>query len=221
MRFLLLAALCLIASALPSHAIQPSANLVDISNSDLFHGLQDIVKVLRADRTEFSFENGQSSTNCIEYLNLLTISPPSEAVRNSEIRSEYLVCDSVRIISSEPFIAREKKLPKVVTKALFENLDLRTFPSSLRNRTDDTKNTLKALLQGKVTFQGSELQVETSGNFFKLEVVGVVHRGATPTPEWVVWVTDEVKGGNYKSYRTIVVRHSGEASGRYIATMFP
>jgi hypothetical protein len=204
-----------------AHANETPPNSVEIQNPSLFRALQDIRQVLKTDRTEFSFENGRTSKNCIEYLNLLPASPPSETTRNSEIRSEYLLCDSVRIISDGPFVAREKKLAGYVTKALFEKLDLRTFPSSLRNRTDNKKNTLKTLFPGQVKFQDSGLQIETSDNFFKLEVVGVVHRGAKPTTEWVVWVTDEVKGGNYKSYRTIVVRASEEPSGRYAATMYP
>ncbi len=206
---------------LPACANEKPLSLVEVSSSDLFAALQDIRQALSTNRSRISFENGQSANNCLEYLNLLSTSAPAETVRNSEVRSEYLVCDSVGIISSEPFIAREKNLSGNITRALFENMDLRTFPSSLRNRADDQRYTLKTLLPGAGKFQGSKLEVETPDHFFKLEVVGIVHRGTGATRDWLVWVTDEVKGGNYKSYRTIVVKNSGKPSGGYVATMYP
>ncbi len=221
MRIWSIVAALMMATSFAVKANEKPVNLVEISNSALFLALQDIRKTLNSDRTRFSFENGQSSKNCLEYLNLLSTSLPSETIRNSEVRSEYLLCDSVRIISSEPFLAEKKNLTRHIAQTLFENLDLRTFPSSLRNRLDDRKYTLKTLFPGAGKFQGSKLEVETLDHFFKLEVVGVVHHGAGPVRAWVVWVTDEAKGGNYKSYRTIVVTNSENAPGRYVAAMYP
>lgn len=211
----------MVAISWPVGAVERAVNEVEVANPNLLVALQDIRKTLNADRTRLLFENGSHAESCLEYLNLLPKHLPLETLRNSEIRSEYLLCDSVRIISSEPFVANKKNPTHSISKVLFEKLDLRTFPSSLRNRTDDQNFTLEALFPGVGKFQGSKLEVETAEHFFKLEVVGVVHHGASSAQDWVVWVTDEIKVGNYKSYRTIVVPNVGKPSSRYVATLYP
>ena len=69
-------------------------------------------------------------------------SSTNEAVHDGE----YLVCDALRMVGAQPFIVTQAALPAHAAKALYERLDLRTFPSSLRNRADGPTHTLKTLL---------------------------------------------------------------------------
>jgi hypothetical protein len=194
---------------------------VDVTNPALLVALQNIKHTLTTERTALAFENGASSKNCLDYSILLSQSPVTESVRNSEIRGEYLLCDSVRFISDRPFIARKKTLPRGFSMALFERLDLRTFPSSMRNRATDQAHSLKTLLQGQVQAHGSTLTIENNDHFFKLQIVGLVPAGRGPAQDWIVWVTDEVKGGNYRSYRTLIIRPPNGPSGSYTAALYP
>lgn len=202
---------------------------VEVIHPDLAIALQDVKKMLSTPRTPLAFDNGATAKNCAEYSNLLATSAPDESVRNAEVRAEYLVCDAVRLISSEPFQAVKRTLPTHAAQALFEQLDLRSFPSSLRNGTDDQKHTLKTLLaSAKVTMTDNAVEVETSEQFFSLHIVGVIRRSAakgstkTHQNEWIVWAGDELKDGNYKSYRTLIVRPPSRASGgRYMGSMYP
>jgi hypothetical protein len=202
-------------------AHQEPVHTLDVTNPALWVALQDIKHTLAMERTALSFENGASSKNCLEYSNLVSQSPVTESVRNSEIRSEYLLCDSVRFVSDRPFIAKKKTLPAGFSMVLFERLDLRTFPSSMRNRVTDQAHTLKTVLQGKVQAHGSTLAIENNDHFFKLEVVGLVSLGRGTAQDWIVWATDEAKGGNYRSYRTLIIRVPKAPSDSYTATPYP
>lgn len=175
------------------------------------------------------FDNGGVANNCAQYSNLLSTSAPDESTRSAEIRSEYLVCDALRMVGTQPFIVTQAALPANAVKALYERLDLRTFPSSLRNRADGPTHTPKTLLGlGKVTMNRDTVEIETDTQFFSLKIVGVVSRPATEAgserlqKEWIVWVGDELKDGNYKSYRTLIVRPSRDSRGdRYTGTLYP
>ena len=147
------------------------------------------------------------------------------------------------MVGAQPFIVTQAALPAHAAKALYERLDLRTFPSSLRNRADGPTHTLKTLLAfgfwllafgfwlsafGKVTLTQDTVEVETVTQFFSLKIVGVVSRpspeagGERLQTEWIVWVGDELKDGNYKAYRTLIVRPpSNSRGGRYTGTLYP
>lgn len=232
--FTALASSILFSSALQA-AERPTATglaRVAITSAELASALQDIKKTLLTPRTPLAFDNGTSANNCAEYSNLVLTSAPQESVNNASIQSEYLVCDAVSYIASDPFTV-ELTPPRARTagraQALFERLDLRSFPSSLHNRTDERAHTLKTLLaSGKVTSTGSTLEVDTSDQFFALQVVAVVRRPATkgaakPRPvEWIVWVTDERKDGNYRSYSTLIVHPPIPSStGLYTGAVYP
>lgn len=197
--------------------------MVRVSNPELLAALKNPKASLAAERTPLAFDNGASAKNCLEYSEQLTKSQPTETTRNFEIRSEYLLCDSFRLMAGKPFSAEKKSVSSGQAKALYDKLDLRTFPSSLRNRADDMKYTLKTLLPGTKKSEGAAVAVETQDQHFRLEVVGTIDhgKGAGKTQEWIVWVTDEMKNGTYHSYTQIVVNPPHNASGPYTAASKP
>lgn len=180
-------------------------------------------------QTALRFDNGDVANNFLQYSNLLSAGAPDESARSAEIRGEYLVCDAVRLLGVQPFILTQAALPANAVRALYERLDLRTFPSSLRNRADDRTHTLKTLLAlGTVTMTRDTVEVETDKQFFSLKIVAVVTRPSTQggvqrqQKEWIVWVGDELKDGNYKSYRTLIVRASNDSrSSPYTGALYP
>ena len=217
------------ASSAASHSVHKALTQVSPQNAAVAAALTDMKGALFAPRTALPFDNGGVANNCAQYSHLLSTSAPDESTRSAEIRSEYLVCDAVRMVGTQPFIVTQAALPAHAAKALYERLDLRTFPSSLRNRADGPTHTLKTLLAlGKVTMTQDTVEVETGTQFFSLKIVGVVSRPATEAggerlqTEWIVWVGDELKDGNYKTYRTLIVRPSRDSRGdRYTGTLYP
>ncbi|GKT24654.1 hypothetical protein [Acidovorax sp. SUPP3334] len=196
---------------------------VRVSNPELLAALKTPRVAMEAERTPLAFDNGASAKNCLEYSDLLTKGQPAETTRNFEIRSEYLLCDSLRPMAGKPFSAEKKAAASGQAKALYEKLDLRSFPSSLRNRADDAKHTLKTLLPGTKTSEGAAVAVETQEQHFRLEVVATIDhgKGSRKTQEWIVWVTDELKNGTYRSYTQIVVNPPRTATGPYTAAATP
>ncbi len=224
-RWIALASAVMVSGALhaaPAHpAADPAVGVVHVTNPELLSALQNLKASLTAERTPLAFDNGASAKNCLEYSDLLSKSQPVESTRNFEIRSEYRLCDSIRAVAGKPFVAQKAATSGKHGKALYEKLDLRSFPSSLRNRADGKKHTLQTLLPGTPQSEGSAVQVETPEQFFRLEVVGTIDHGRGHPPEWIVWVTDELKNGTYRGYSNIVVHPPRAASGLYTAAASP
>ncbi len=220
MRIFFVIAALIVATSSPAWATENFIKVAGVSNPELISALQDQKGALMKPRTPLLFDNSETAHNCSEYTDLLSDAAPMETVSNSEIRSEYLVCDSMHIISSNAWVV-QKKISGRLVKDLFEKLDLRSFPSSLRNSANDKQFTLKALLNGTVRFQGPTLEVNTATHSLRMEVVAVVQQGKDLPQTWVVWAADEVKGGNYKSYRTLIVNRPAKPSRHLTATLYP
>ena len=214
-RWIALASAVLAAGTL--HAAAGQAPAVHIANPELLAALQAPEAALQAARTPLAFDGGASASNCREYADLMQKGPPAESARNFEIRSEYLLCDALRLTAGKPFAAEKPKAAGRQAKALYERLDLRTFPSSLHQRADEKKHTLKTLLPGTPEYDGGAVAVDTPDQRFRLEVVGTVDQGRGKKPDWIVWVSDESKTGSYRGYSTIVVHPPRTASGPYTA----
>lgn len=217
------------ASQAANNSVHNTVTQVSTPNAAVAAALTDLRGALLAPRTALPFDNGGVANNCAQYSNLLSTGAPDESLRSAEIRGEYLVCDAVRLLGVQPFIVTPTALPANAAKTLFERLDLRTFPSSLRNRANSQTHTLKTLLAlSTVTMTRDTVEVETSTQFFSLKIVGEVNRPATELggerlqKEWIVWVGDELKDGNYKSYRTLIVRPTSDSLGRqYTGSIYP
>ncbi|MVT30276.1 hypothetical protein GO496_25880 [Acidovorax citrulli] len=171
----------------------------------------------RAARTPLAFDNGESARNCREYAELLPKSRPVESERNFEIRGEYLLCDALHLVAGKPFAAEKAGVAARRARTLHDRLDVRTFPSSLRNRADAKRHTVKTVLPGASHAQGAVVAVETPDQRFRLEVVATVAPGKGRKPEWIVWVSDESKTGTYRGYSTLVVQPPRNKSGAYTA----
>lgn len=214
-RWIALAATALAAGTL--QAAGGSAPTVRVSNPELLAALQNPEAALQAARTPLAFDNGESARNCREYAALLPKSRPVESERNFEIRSEYLLCDALQLVGGKPFAAEKAGVAVRQARTLHDRLDVRTFPSSLRNRADAKRHTIKTVLPGAPQAEGTAVAVETPDQRFRLEVVATVDLGKGRKPEWIVWVSDESKTGTYRGYSTLVVQPPANKSGAYTA----
>ncbi|WP_230680845.1 hypothetical protein [Paracidovorax cattleyae] len=207
----------LAAAVLGSVAVHAADGTVHVANAELLAALQNPKAALTTARTPLAFDNGASAKNCLDYSELLAKAQPVESTRNFEIRSEYLLCDSLRQVGGRPFVAEKAAAATSQAKALYQQLDLRSFPSSLHNRADAGKHSLKALLPGAPRFEGNAVQVDAPDQFFRLEVVGLIDNGKGRKQDLLVWVTDELKNGTYRGYASMVVHPPHTATGSYTA----
>lgn len=218
----ILISLCILCSSpLYAQIHDKTIRLAHVVNVEVFQALQNVKTSLLTDRTPLLFESGESSKNCADYLKYSLKSRPSESIRNFEIKSEYLQCDAIGLISNASFVFEKNKLAPDSTKIFFERLDIRTFPSSIRNRTNEKQHTLKALLVGKVKLGINSIQVETNENILGFEIVAVIDQPGSGKQTLVVWFTDEVKGGDYHSYNTLVIKDYHKKTKKYTAKLYP
>lgn len=192
--------------------------------------LKNVKKTLLEPRTPLAFDNGTFADNCASYSNLSNTSTPEESIRNKEIHSEYLICEALILVSSDSYIIdKHAALPSNTAKEFFERLDLRSFPSSLNNRADDQRHTLKTLMESStIKISEDSIEIESDEQFFSLKIIGTLSRATlnngvkSAQKEWIVWIGDERKDGNYKSYSTVVVRPPTPSSrGRYTGSIYP
>lgn len=160
-------------------------------------------------RSEIKFESGSTAQNCTEYWNLKKNSKPVEDVATSLYLSEYQVCDAIRLLknaSDQRDTGSVKDIPAEYTKRIFERLDLSSFPSSISQMTDETSNTFKTIA-GKLQpeIKNNRIVSDTDDRNYVLDIAAKTDADGNGKPDLIVWVTDESKEGNYRSYSTIVV----------------
>jgi len=176
-----------------------------IFNPQLLGAYQHYQETLSSQRDGLLFESGKTANNCLEYLRQKKISGIAETVNNRIVSQEYLVCDSVVLLKQSATRSAARNETNSYGKELWERLDLRAFPSSLRQLVDDNHFVLSKLKNIPVTIDRYSVTSETDDWLFKIEVVAEFDRGANGTSDWLLWLTDAAKKGNYRSYNVLIV----------------
>ncbi len=191
-----------------------------ILNQDLSVSYQHYDESLRLARSELKLSNGDTVKNCSSYSSVAAQLDLDESIANQSIKSEYLTCDALKIFSGFSIPHREDPNDLALGEQLASKLDLRSFPSSLFRMSDEKRHTLKSLYSEEVTSHGPTAILETEDWVFRLEVVGIAQINENHIPDWVVWVSDESKSGNYRSYATLIV-YDPEEKENYMGTSYP
>jgi len=105
----------------------------NILNDALEVSYQDNENSLKAKRTSLLFNNGGTVTNCNSYFLLNSKLKLNESNYNQQVKSEYLICDALDLLSSSARVNNNKVNSVSFGKELLSKLDLRSFPSSLKN----------------------------------------------------------------------------------------
>jgi len=157
-------------------------------------------------RSKLQFAGGSSVTNCLEYYRLLSEQEIDESIHNQLVKSEYLVCDALKILAEASVVYEGSATGRGIGEKLSTKLDLRSFPSSLFRISDEEKHTLLALYpKDNLMSDDTATSLETKDWIFRLEVVAIIPLNDNKTPDWVIWVSDEAKQGSYHSYSTLIV----------------
>ncbi len=170
-------------------------------------------------RSPLLFVGGGAADNCESYFDMALKYKISETIRNMQVKSEYLICDALKIISDSPNVPVSISTSSIGLK-LLSGLDLRTFPNSLSRLVDESSYTLKSLFSKDAKANGSVAVVDTEDWVITLDVVAVVQVNSNSIFDWVVQFSDESKSGNYRSYETLII-YDPEGSDVLHAKLYP
>lgn len=181
---------------------QDGAAVGALYNSELAYALQER-QFFNKKRTTLMFENGATAQTCSEYLRLIAGSALKEDVNNQLAKGEYLSCDVVAMIGDKKLSVPGKDA--LLGQALATRLDLRSFPSSLFQTLDERKFSLSHLDAKAVKADSTGVTYETKDWHFRLELVATLDVNNNGKADWVLWLADEAKSGNYRQYQTLIV----------------
>ena len=156
----------------------------------------------RKHRSEIEFQSGVSVRNCADYVREVKRSHLSESVNNQLVKSEYLRCEVLDLVG-ETFIGDEE-VDRDYGELIAERLDLRSFPSSMFQIASDEKFTLRAVFPDDTQTKRNGVIYESDDWVFGLDLVAVVDVDDNGLLDWIMWLADESKEGNYHSYTTLV-----------------
>ena len=181
---------------------RPQAVVGTVYNRELADALQNR-QIFKKKRAALTFDSGAVAQNCAQYLRLAGGSPIKEDVANQLAKSEYLLCDALALIGDKKSATGPHDV--AFGKALADRLDLRSFPSSLAPMLDETKYSLAHVDEAAVKLEPTAAAYETKDMHYRLEVVATLDINNNAKPDWVLWLADEARIGNYRQYQTLVV----------------
>ena len=174
-----------------------------VFNADVASSLNNFKQSFNSKRAELEFISGIKVNSCDTYSKEVENSKISEGVNNQIAKSEYLLCDVLGLLGNKSYSV--KKADVNISNLIASKLDLRSFPSSLGPRIDDKSHTIKSIAGNDLAVKANAAIYETPDWNFKLELVAISDINANKKEDWILWVTDESKSGNYRSYQTLVL----------------
>jgi hypothetical protein len=180
-----------------------------IFNTELAKAYQNFDVSAAEKRTEITFESGEKASNCAEYWQAKEKSPVKETVADMLYKSEYLICDALQILKKSAEsneVTIESKPSTNYGKEIYSRLNLNGFPSSMAQRSGAGKNTFEQR-QAKMPSKIEPLAVvsDTKDWNFAVEIVAETDANADGKKDLIVYVVDESKKGNMKSYSTLLI----------------
>jgi hypothetical protein len=187
---------------------QDVAGTGSVYNDQVAKALQQRRDADTRKRAMLAFDSGATAQTCGEYLRLLANSTLKEDVNNQIAKGEYLLCEVLAMIGDKKLGAGRQDV--AFGQALAARLDLRSFPSSLFQTLDEKKHSLSQLDTNAVSVEPTGAAYETNDWRFRLELVATLDVNNNGKPDWVVWLADEAKSGNYRQYQTLIAHDVGD-----------
>ena len=168
-------------------------------------------------RAVLTFDSGAVANTCGEYLRLVGSSPIKEDVTNQLSKGEYILCGALALVGDNKLATGAREV--AFGQALATRLDLRSFPSSLFQMLDEHKYSLNQLDGAAVKLGPMAAVYETKDTHFQLEVVATLDINHNAKTDWLLWLADEARTGNYRQYQTLIIYDASD-SGVLRATPF-
>lgn len=212
-------ALLLVVALLPACDLkQTEKKEIHIYNADAAEAISQYKLTNKLLRTEIVFANGEKANNCEAYIKASKSSRINEAINNQLVKGEYLICDVLFLVGDEKFSVSKNNAN--FGKLLAQKLDLRSFPSSRFQMLDEKSHTLDKLT-GDLKIDATTASVESKDWFYSLELIADVDINKNGKADWIIWLVDEAKMGNYRSYQTLVAYDVDTGEGLLRAQNYP
>jgi hypothetical protein len=116
-----------------------------------------------------------------------------------------LICDALEVLLNSSQVTTYIVSDLTFGEKLASKLDLRSFPSSLNRAGTKKAHTLKSIFPQQSKSFGNVAELQTEDWAFTIEVVALAKVNDNSIPDWIIWVLDEAKSGNYRGYSTFVI----------------
>lgn len=196
---------------------EPSAG-THVFNTTVSSSLNNFKQSFNSKKTELQFDSGIKVDNCNTYSKEVKKSRVTEDVNNQAVKSEYLLCDVLELLRNKSFL--EMKSNADINNVIANKLDLRTFPSSFGPRLDDKNYTIKSIAGADLIVKSNNVTYETADWNFKLELIATTDINSNKKYDWIIWVVDESKTGNYRAYQTVILYDVDDSMSRISATAY-
>ncbi|WP_077529962.1 hypothetical protein [Vreelandella utahensis] len=190
-----------------------------IFNAELKEASQNYEQTLEKERSPLTFSSGTTVETCRDYLSQSDTDALADGVDNRTVAGEYLVCDSVAALHQGNEAGGIQYSPESYGKQLMTRLDLRGIPSSLGPRVTDEQTTLADVASEGVDHTRYGVVLDSKSWHFALEVVASRDLNGNGRADWLLWLVDEAKAGNYRDYE-LLVAYDVEGSGLIQAELF-
>ncbi len=165
---------------------------------DVQQKLQNSFEEIMISRPQIKFSNGSTASNCEQYFR--HEGGVAETAANYAARSNYLVCDALKLAEKWPPKSDGKLLDQDLS--LCSSLNLASFKHSLRPRIETENATLTQLFGAEAVDGVNTCTVQGEERNFVLNAVLLVKEPEKPKKMWV-WVIDEILDATYRSYEAV------------------
>ena len=186
---------CLCFIILVGCASSKGQNPIYILDNELSLAYKNIDDSLKKKRSKLLFSGEQEVSSCNTYLDLVSTVKLEEDLYNQQVKSEYLTCDALKILSDSLEFSQEKVNVSDLGDELLSKLDIRSFSSSLNRSGTEVSHTLRSLYPSQTSYTDNVAELQSEDWAFTLEVVAIARINDNLSPDWIVWVFDESKSG--------------------------
>lgn len=178
---------------------------VHIFDKKLAVAFSDLDKTMAVSRSPVQLQPDITASNCKDYLAHISNHPIVEGAANFMVASEYLTCAAVGMLIKATPQLTARYHPQSYGQELYARLDLSSFPTSFGPRLDPQHQTFKSF--GNTSFHTAKyaLVYDTADWHLSLRVVATADVDGNGQADWLVWLTDEAKTGNYRGYNQVII----------------
>lgn len=197
---LLLALATVLAGCASNDHIGSTPLIVDLEVESAY---LDYHSSMQESRPPVAFDSAAVATNCREYLEEKAASAISENSSNFLAAQSYVICDTLKAIRHSADMRVSSGVDEAANE-LLTRLDLRSFRSSLYQRTDDAKRTLAELLPGSVSTSNYSVRAAVDDWEYVVKVVAFIDADDNGNEDWLIWVKDKAGTGSYDSLNAYI-----------------
>lgn len=177
-----------------------------IFDADLAKEFKNYDRAVAEKRTALNFASGKQVDNCADYLSEKKNSEIKDEYPDVLYASEYIVCDALAILKESSNAAAKPFSAMNYGKEIYSRLNIGNLPSSLVEGVSEKPVFLKdKLAKSRPKITKYKIESDTKQWFFAVQTAAQTDVDRNGKPDLILYVIDQAKEGNYRSYSTWLV----------------